>query len=75
MRLTRILRQGDSTGNPHTRYQLTLKVDPWTGKLYFFDYGDEPPYMRYGVASADGKLLRAVDVELPGPSRHTIWTQ
>tara|TARA_B100000676_G_scaffold220439_1_gene217489 strand:- start:695 stop:2230 length:1536 start_codon:yes stop_codon:yes gene_type:complete len=43
------------------------KVDPWTGKLYFFDYGDEPPYMRYGVASADGKLLRAVDVELPGP--------
>ena len=43
------------------------KVDPWTGELCFFDYGDEPPYMRYGVASADGKLIRTVDVELPGP--------
>ena len=43
------------------------KVDPWTGELCFFDYGDEPPYMRYGVADADGRLIRTVDIELPGP--------
>ena len=43
------------------------KVDPWTGDLYFFDYGDEPPYMRYGIADAQGKLVRSVDIDLPGP--------
>jgi carotenoid cleavage dioxygenase-like enzyme len=43
------------------------KVDPRTGELFFFTYGNEAPYMRYGVASADGKLLHDVPIDIPGP--------
>ena len=43
------------------------KVDPATGELFFFTYGNEPPYMRYGVASADGKLLHDIPIDIPGP--------
>jgi carotenoid cleavage dioxygenase-like enzyme len=43
------------------------KVDPWTGQMFFFDYGDEAPYMRYGCASATGELESSIDIELPGP--------
>lgn len=43
------------------------KTDPRTGELFFFSYADEPPYMRYGVASPDGKLLHDVPIDIPGP--------
>jgi carotenoid cleavage dioxygenase len=43
------------------------KVDWSTGELLFFDYGDEPPFMTYGVADAGGKLLHEVAIDLPGP--------
>jgi carotenoid cleavage dioxygenase len=43
------------------------KVDPRTGELYFFSYGDSAPFMRYGVASPEGKLLHDVPIDLPGP--------
>ena len=42
------------------------KVDEATGELLFFDYGPEPPYMWYGVVSADGTLRHFVPVPLPG---------
>ncbi len=42
------------------------KVDEITGELMFFDYFDTPPFMRYGVADKDGKLLHHVPIELPG---------
>ena len=57
------------------------KVDPITGELMFFDYALTPPYLTYGVISAEGKLVRQVPIELPGArlqhdiaitSKHTI---
>ena len=41
------------------------KVDESTGELLFFDYGPEPPYMWYGVVTADGVLRHYVPVPLP----------
>jgi carotenoid cleavage dioxygenase-like enzyme len=49
------------------RMSAHSKVDSHTGELLFFDYGDEPPYMTYGVADASGKLLHEVAIDLPGP--------
>jgi carotenoid cleavage dioxygenase len=43
------------------------KVDQRTGELFWFDYGPRPPYMRYGVISADSTISHATDIELPGP--------
>jgi carotenoid cleavage dioxygenase len=43
------------------------KVDEITGELMFFDYGHEPPYLRYGVLGADGRLVHQVPIALPGP--------
>ncbi|MEM7254650.1 MAG: carotenoid oxygenase family protein [Pseudomonadota bacterium] len=48
------------------------KVDPATGELIFFDYGNDP-FFTYGVANAQGQLAHQVRVELPGPrSPHDI---
>ncbi|MEZ5502719.1 MAG: carotenoid oxygenase family protein [Halioglobus sp.] len=44
-------------GRRQTRLSAHSKVDWRTGELLFFDYGDEPPYMTYGVADAGGSLL------------------
>lgn len=55
------------TGRKHRRMSAHSKIDWSTGELMFFDYGDEPPYMTYGVADASGKLLHETAVELPGP--------
>jgi carotenoid cleavage dioxygenase len=43
------------------------KVDEHTGELFWFDYGPVPPYLRYGVVGADGRVKHVTDVELPGP--------
>lgn len=43
------------------------KVDEQTGELFWFDYGPRPPYLRYGVIGADGRVRTVTDVELPGP--------
>ncbi|WP_313885785.1 carotenoid oxygenase family protein [Fodinicola feengrottensis] len=43
------------------------KVDERTGELFWFDYGPRPPFMRYGVVSADGKVTHVTNVDLPGP--------
>lgn len=42
------------------------KIDPLTGEFCFFDYGPVPPYMQYGVVSADGKVTHLTDIDLPG---------
>jgi carotenoid cleavage dioxygenase-like enzyme len=42
------------------------KVDPRTGELLFFDYGNEA-HITYGVADPTGRLVHQVDVPLPGP--------
>ena len=54
-------------GRPTSRMSAHSKVDWNTGELLFFDYGDEPPYLTYGVADASGKLLHEVAIDLPGP--------
>jgi carotenoid cleavage dioxygenase len=43
------------------------KVDEATGELFWFDYGPRPPYLRYGVISADGQVVKTTEIELPGP--------
>lgn len=54
-------------GRAALRMSAHSKVDLHTGELLFFDYGDEPPYMSYGVADACGKVLHEVAIDLPGP--------
>ncbi|WP_174764087.1 MULTISPECIES: carotenoid oxygenase family protein [unclassified Anabaena] len=41
------------------------KVDPVTGEMMFFGYGFEPPYLQYGIVSAQGELLRTVPIDIP----------
>ena len=42
------------------------KVDEITEEMMFFDYGNEAPYMHYGVVGSDGELAHYVPIELPG---------
>lgn len=44
------------------------KIDPETGELLFFGYSPLPPYLRYYVASADGKLVRSEEIDVPVPT-------
>ncbi len=44
-----------------------FKVDPDTGEMMFFNFGEHAPFMRYGVVSPDNKLLHYTPIELPGP--------
>jgi carotenoid cleavage dioxygenase len=55
-------------GRSQRRMSAHSKVDWATDELLFFDYGDEPPYMTYGVAAADGRLIHEVAIDLPGPT-------
>ena len=43
------------------------KVDEITEEMMFFDYGNDAPYMHYGVVGADGTLAHYVAITLPGP--------
>jgi carotenoid cleavage dioxygenase-like enzyme len=54
-------------GRAQRRMSAHSKVDWNSGELLFFDYGDELPYMTYGVADAGGRLRHEVAIELPGP--------
>lgn len=44
------------------------KIDPETGEMLFFGYSPFPPYLRYYVASADGKLTRSEEIDVPMPT-------
>jgi carotenoid cleavage dioxygenase-like enzyme len=57
----------DLLGRRQRRMSAHSKVDWHTGELLFFDYGDEPPFMTYGVADPKGSLLHEVAIDLPGP--------
>jgi len=56
----------DFGGKLRNKMSAHAKVDEHTGELMFFDYGPRPPYMTYGVASADGTLTHLVPIDLPG---------
>jgi carotenoid cleavage dioxygenase len=43
------------------------KTDPVTGELLFFGYSPFPPYLRFHVADASGRLVTSVPVDLPAP--------
>ena len=44
------------------------KVDPRTGEMIFFDYSImRQPFLRYGVVSADGELVRYEPLEIATP--------
>lgn len=44
------------------------KIDPETNELLFFGYSPFPPYLRYYVASAEGKVVRSEDIDVPVPT-------
>jgi carotenoid cleavage dioxygenase len=44
------------------------KVDPETGEMLFFGYAPIPPFLRYHVADASGRLVRSVEIEVPVPT-------
>lgn len=54
-------------GRSQLRMSAHSKVDWATGELLFFDYGDEIPYLTFGVADPQGKLVHEVAIDLPGP--------
>jgi carotenoid cleavage dioxygenase len=41
------------------------KVDPVTGEMMFFGYSFAPPYLQYGIVSAQGEILKTVPIEIP----------
>jgi carotenoid cleavage dioxygenase len=43
------------------------KLDPITGEMFAFGYSAIPPYLRYHVVDATGRLVRSVDLDLPAP--------
>ncbi len=57
----------DFGGKRRTSVSAHPKVDPRSGELIYFTLADEPPFMRYGVVSADGELVHEIPVDLPGP--------
>lgn len=50
------------------RISAHSKVDPNSGDFVFFNYGDKPPFMQYGVLRPDG-TVHQTDITLPGPRR------
>ncbi len=58
--------QEDWQGTRSSCVSAHAKVDPRTGEFVFFDYGPTPPYMSYGVVSADGVVKHFTDIEIPG---------
>lgn len=41
------------------------KFDPRSGEMHFFGYSPFPPFVRYHVADAAGRLVHSADIELP----------
>ena len=58
---------GESTyhGKLASPFTAHPKVDPMTGEMMFFGYSFAPPYLRYGVVSPTGELLRTVPIDIP----------
>jgi carotenoid cleavage dioxygenase-like enzyme len=57
----------DFGGKLRNNVSAHAKVDEHTGEMMFFDYGPRPPYLTYGVVSANGTLVNCVPIDLPGP--------
>ncbi|HQX60387.1 MAG TPA: carotenoid oxygenase family protein, partial [Burkholderiaceae bacterium] len=46
-----------------------FQVDPRTGEMMFFNFGEHAPYFNYGVVDASNKLVHYEPIELP----HATW--
>jgi carotenoid cleavage dioxygenase len=63
----------ETTGRENLNGQLKRalsahsKVDWEKEELIYFDYFDEFPYMSYGIADRNGKVIHEQPIELPGP--------
>ncbi len=44
------------------------RIDPVTQEMFFFAYSPFPPYLRYFVADAQGRLVHSVDLATPAPT-------
>jgi carotenoid cleavage dioxygenase len=44
------------------------KLDPETGEMLFFGYAFTPPFLRYHVVDARGRLVRSVEIDAPWAS-------
>lgn len=44
-----------------------FKVDIYTGEMMFFNFGEEYPYMNYGVIDRNNELVHYVPIDIPGP--------
>lgn len=49
------------------RISAHSRPDEHTGELIWFDYGQKPPYMEYGVIGPDGQSRTRIPIRLPGP--------
>jgi carotenoid cleavage dioxygenase-like enzyme len=56
---------GGALKSPFTAHP---KICPRTGELHFFGYRVVPPFLTYYAASADGTLLRSLEVPVKGPT-------
>jgi carotenoid cleavage dioxygenase len=48
---------GPMTAHPH--------VDSHTGEMFFFGYGMTPPFLRYHIVDAEGRLVHSTEIDLP----------
>lgn len=56
----------DYNGQLTSAFTAHPKVDAVTGEMMFFGYSlAEPPYLKYSVVSADGKLSSTVPIDIP----------
>jgi carotenoid cleavage dioxygenase-like enzyme len=46
-----------------------FQVDPRTGEMMFFNFGEHAPYFNYGVVDASNKLVHYEPIDLP----HATW--
>ena len=61
------LGKSHAIANSGGKISAHAKVDEVTEEMMFFDYGNDAPYMHYGVVGADGELKHYVPIDLPGP--------
>ncbi|MEQ8755801.1 MAG: carotenoid oxygenase family protein [Coleofasciculus sp. G1-WW12-02] len=55
-------------GKLQSTFTAHPKVDPVTGEMIFFGCSFiMPPYLEYGVVSAQGEILQTVPIDLPSP--------
>lgn len=61
---------GAPATHQNTRHGMTAhpKVDPISGELIWFRADWQPPYVRYGVTSRDGKLIHESDIGTAAPA-------